>query len=83
MTDGVCKKSYGFNAAKLAGMPIQLIREASSAGHLLEEQQKKFKETQSKSFNVQKKLKILSDLRGLCSKQEFDMNQLTKLVAAL
>jgi len=83
LTDGVCKKSYGFNAAKLAGMPIQLIREASSAGHLLEEQQKKFKETQSKSFNVQKKLKILSDLRGLCSKQEFDMNQLTKLVAAL
>ncbi|KAE9553997.1 hypothetical protein FO519_002757 [Halicephalobus sp. NKZ332] len=84
LTDGVCKKSYGFNAAKLAGMPIQLIREASSAGHLLEEQQKKFKEIQSRSFNAQKKLKVLADLRGLCSKEEgFNMDQLKQVVAAL
>lgn len=27
-TDGPCPKSYGFNAAKLAGMPNEIIRRA-------------------------------------------------------
>lgn len=27
-TDGACPKSYGFNAAKLAGMPISIIKRA-------------------------------------------------------
>lgn len=27
-TDGACPKSYGFNAAKLAGMPVSIIKRA-------------------------------------------------------
>uniref|UniRef100_A0A7E4W3D9 DNA_MISMATCH_REPAIR_2 domain-containing protein n=1 Tax=Panagrellus redivivus TaxID=6233 RepID=A0A7E4W3D9_PANRE len=47
LVDGVCKKSYGFFAAKLAGLPTQLVKEASEAGQLLQKQQERMRATQA------------------------------------
>lgn len=36
LTDGPCPKSYGFNAAKLAGIPIDIIRKAHETAKAFE-----------------------------------------------
>lgn len=36
LTDGPCPKSYGFNAAKLAGIPTDIIRKAHETAKAFE-----------------------------------------------
>uniref|UniRef100_A0AC34FXG7 DNA mismatch repair proteins mutS family domain-containing protein n=1 Tax=Panagrolaimus sp. ES5 TaxID=591445 RepID=A0AC34FXG7_9BILA len=74
LVNGACKKSYGFFAAKLA--------DASNAGKLLEEQQHKFKEHQTKLIAAQKHLHSLQKLRELCS-GEINIDDITKLIEVL
>uniref|UniRef100_A0A146L1N3 DNA mismatch repair protein Msh6 n=1 Tax=Lygus hesperus TaxID=30085 RepID=A0A146L1N3_LYGHE len=38
LAEGACPKSYGFNAARLAGIPSHIIRSGSAKAKLLEEQ---------------------------------------------
>lgn len=38
LAEGACPKSYGFNAARLAGIPSHIIRAGSAKAKLLEEQ---------------------------------------------
>uniref|UniRef100_A0A914Q5M3 DNA mismatch repair proteins mutS family domain-containing protein n=1 Tax=Panagrolaimus davidi TaxID=227884 RepID=A0A914Q5M3_9BILA len=82
LVDGACKKSYGFFAAKLAGVPNAIVKDASSAGKLLEEQQKKFKENQTKLIAAQKHVQTLQKLRELCSR-EMNVIEITKLIEVL
>lgn len=37
LVHGICPKSYGFNIAKLAGIPIQVVRHARNEANHLEE----------------------------------------------
>ena len=36
LTDGACPKSYGFNAARLAGIPSEVIKKAHAVATVLE-----------------------------------------------
>lgn len=38
LTDGACPKSYGINVARLAGLPDEVVKRASSFATQLEEQ---------------------------------------------
>lgn len=50
-TEGACPKSYGFNAARLADLPDQVIRHGSQKAHQLERNNTK-KRKFSKIFSI-------------------------------
>lgn len=51
--DGACPKSYGFNAAKLAGIPINIIKAARKKTALLEKESEK-RDILKKLFQTEK-----------------------------
>ena len=63
-------------------MPSSIVKEAVAAGQLLEHQQKRFKEEQSKAVVWHKTLYELSQLRHLCSK-ESNIEEITSLIQSL
>uniref|UniRef100_A0A7E4VVG1 DNA mismatch repair protein n=1 Tax=Panagrellus redivivus TaxID=6233 RepID=A0A7E4VVG1_PANRE len=83
LVDGICTKSYGFYAAKLAGMPLDLIRGAHASHNLLEEQQSRFREGMKKRLAVQRKVHKLQRLRRLCNSADPDPNDLAQLILML
>uniref|UniRef100_A0A7E4W338 THO complex subunit 7 homolog n=1 Tax=Panagrellus redivivus TaxID=6233 RepID=A0A7E4W338_PANRE len=83
LVDGICTKSYGFYAAKLAGMPLDLIREAHASHNLLEQQQTRYRESMKKRLAVQRKVHKLQELRQLCNATNPDVQNLAHMITML
>ena len=60
LTDGACPKSYGVNVARLAGLPDEVIKRASSFATQLEEQH------HSQMLSMQLQQREMQKLQSIC-----------------
>lgn len=60
LTNGACPKSYGVNVARLAGLPDEVIKRASSFATHLEEQH------HSQMLSMPLQLREMQKLQNIC-----------------